>query len=637
MTHFLQRTVLILLGGSALTACATTEMRPDYPTRNLPTVATPAPAPTPVAPPADPEPQPTAPPPAAAVEQTPLAPLAPAVPREPAYTPPPRPAEPAYETVTRRSVTGRVVDAAGKAQTYEVKKGDNLGRIADRLGMTVEELKDANDLKGNMIQPGQELKGPASKGKAYVVASGDSLFAIARRFNVSADDLRDQNDLGANATLQVGQRLLLPEGYRDRGPTVTTERVPVAGGEASPPPVSTRPAPRPQAPPVQAEEREPEPAPGPSYRTVSRRTITGRVVEVEGPRASYTVKKGDNLARIAERLDMTVEDLKDANNLKSTTIQPDQVLKGPRTTSKAYVTASGDTLAGIARRFGVTEAALRSENNYRRNAEIRSGMRVKLPDGYRDRGPITVSERVEIPAPRPQPAPQPQPRPYTPPAAAPEPPASLPSAPQPYTPPSRPATPPPVATTPQPTPRPYTPLPPPPTPTPAPTPAPSTPSATPTPRPYVPPAPAPSATPSAADQQISQLGRGRFAWPIRGDIVSDFGAKPGNQRNDGVNIRGSTGDTVRAAAAGDVVYAGDQVPGFGNLVLIKHADGWVTAYGHLARADVKMQQKVAAGQQIGQVGQTGGVSEPQLHFEVRYAPSPLERARPIDPKLVLPR
>ncbi|RYG03674.1 MAG: M23 family metallopeptidase, partial [Caulobacteraceae bacterium] len=103
------------------------------------------------------------------------------------------------------------------------------------------------------------------------------------------------------------------------------------------------------------------------------------------------------------------------------------------------------------------------------------------------------------------------------------------------------------------------------------------------------------------------------------------------------NIRVSTGEPVRAAAAGDVVYAGDQVPGFGNLVLVKHADGWVTAYGHMSRVDVKMQQKITQGQQIGQAGSTGGVTEPQLHFEVRYAPTPQDRARPIDPKLVLPK
>ncbi|MCW5758320.1 MAG: M23 family metallopeptidase [Phenylobacterium sp.] len=91
---------------------------------------------------------------------------------------------------------------------------------------------------------------------------------------------------------------------------------------------------------------------------------------------------------------------------------------------------------------------------------------------------------------------------------------------------------------------------------------------------------------------------------------------------------------MRAAAAGDVVYAGDQVPGFGNLVLVKHADGWVTAYGHMGRVDVRMQQKVEQGQQIGQAGSSGGVSEP--HFEV-HAPTPQERARPVNPTLVLPQ
>jgi murein DD-endopeptidase MepM/ murein hydrolase activator NlpD len=73
------------------------------------------------------------------------------------------------------------------------------------------------------------------------------------------------------------------------------------------------------------------------------------------------------------------------------------------------------------------------------------------------------------------------------------------------------------------------------------------------------------------------------------------------------------------------------VPGFGNLVLIKHADGWVTAYGHLAKIDVKMRQQVGRGAVIGQVGQSGGVDRPQLHFEMRYATSPAEKARPMDP------
>ena len=121
---------------------------------------------------------------------------------------------------------------------------------------------------------------------------------------------------------------------------------------------------------------------------------------------------------------------------------------------------------------------------------------------------------------------------------------------------------------------------------------------------------------------MPSAGRGRFIWPVRGEIISPFGVKGVGRRNDGVDVRAPQGSLVRAAAAGEVVYAGDQVPGFGNLVLVKHADGWVTAYAHLDKVSVQMRQTVTQGQELGQVGQTGGVTEPQLHFEIRYAPTP---------------
>ena len=108
-------------------------------------------------------------------------------------------------------------------------------------------------------------------------------------------------------------------------------------------------------------------------------------------------------------------------------------------------------------------------------------------------------------------------------------------------------------------------------------------------------------------------------------------------KNDGLNIGADLGATVRSAADGQVVYAGDSVPGFGEMVLVKHSDGWITAYGHLSRIDVKMSQRVAQGEEIGQVGQSGGIDRPQLHFEVRYAPpSSREKALPVDPGILLP-
>jgi murein DD-endopeptidase MepM/ murein hydrolase activator NlpD len=146
------------------------------------------------------------------------------------------------------------------------------------------------------------------------------------------------------------------------------------------------------------------------------------------------------------------------------------------------------------------------------------------------------------------------------------------------------------------------------------------------------PAPAPP-----TEAEIIASGRGRFIWPVRGDIISGFGPKDTGQRNDGINITGKEGDIVKSAAAGDVVYSGNLVPGFGNLVLIKHEGGWVTAYAHLSKTLVKIKDRIAQGQDIGAVGKTGGVETPQLHFELRYAPSPKEKARPVDPALVMPR
>jgi len=145
-----------------------------------------------------------------------------------------------------------------------------------------------------------------------------------------------------------------------------------------------------------------------------------------------------------------------------------------------------------------------------------------------------------------------------------------------------------------------------------------------------------SASGQASDTEVSTAGRGRFIWPIKGAILSPFGDRGPGQRNDGLDISASTGESVVAAAGGEVVYAGSSIPGFGNLVLVKHPGGWVTAYAHLDRIEVRMRDEVSQGEEIGQAGQTGVVDRPELHFEVRYAPDPSEKARPVDPTLVLP-
>lgn len=109
-----------------------------------------------------------------------------------------------------------------------------------------------------------------------------------------------------------------------------------------------------------------------------------------------------------------------------------------------------------------------------------------------------------------------------------------------------------------------------------------------------------------------------FAWPLRGRILTSFGPQPGGQHNDGINIAARQGDPVRAAEAGVVAYAGNELKGFGNLLLIRHADGWMTAYAHNDRLLVGRGDKVRRGQVIARVGRSGSVSSPQLHFEIRH-------------------
>ena len=111
--------------------------------------------------------------------------------------------------------------------------------------------------------------------------------------------------------------------------------------------------------------------------------------------------------------------------------------------------------------------------------------------------------------------------------------------------------------------------------------------------------------------------RENFYWPVKGKIVSSFGAKRGGIYNDGINIAAPEGRNVRAAASGTVVYTGSELKGYGNLVIIKHSNGWITAYAHTKDVKVEKGQRVKRGQVIGEVGVSGNVSKPQLHFAIR--------------------
>ena len=109
----------------------------------------------------------------------------------------------------------------------------------------------------------------------------------------------------------------------------------------------------------------------------------------------------------------------------------------------------------------------------------------------------------------------------------------------------------------------------------------------------------------------------KFDWPVKGTIISGYGNLGSGRKNDGINIKAALGTNVKAADSGTIAYAGNELKGFGNLILIKHSDGWITAYAHNDRLFVKKGQKVSRGEKIATVGSTGSVTTPQLHFEVR--------------------
>ena len=109
----------------------------------------------------------------------------------------------------------------------------------------------------------------------------------------------------------------------------------------------------------------------------------------------------------------------------------------------------------------------------------------------------------------------------------------------------------------------------------------------------------------------------KFLWPVRGKVIARYGPREGGLHNDGINIAAPRGSTVRAAENGVVAYAGNELRGYGKLVLIRHQGGWITAYAHNDTLLVNRGDTVRRGQAIGKVGSSGNVGQPQTHFEIR--------------------
>ncbi len=154
-----------------------------------------------------------------------------------------------------------------------------------------------------------------------------------------------------------------------------------------------------------------------------------------------------------------------------------------------------------------------------------------------------------------------------------------------------------------------------------------------TPPSFSPPPQGSSREPSAADEARAEdtapsaaLHGGRYPWPVRGRVLAAYGLAAGGTHNDGINIAAPKGAPIAAIDGGVVAYAGNELRGYGNLVLVKHPNGFISAYAHCEELLVKQGEKVNRGQVIAKVGTTGGVSEPQLHFELRRG------KRAVDPR-----
>jgi murein DD-endopeptidase MepM/ murein hydrolase activator NlpD len=322
---------------------------------------------------------------------------------------------------------------------------------------------------------------------------------------------------------------------------------------------------------------------------------------------SYLVKPGDTIYSIARELHVSVRSLIDTNQLQAPfNVTPGQRLVLPG--SGFYIVAKGDNLSMIAKKTGVPFGTLARTNNLAAPYVLQVGQKLVLPAAAPSAPPpatVVASAAPPLPAAAPLP-----PAVTSAPLPAPPGAASAPvSAPQVVSVSPNAA---PAAAVPVPGPAPIAPA--------AATPPVSAPISTPTQTAALPPAPLPAPP--------AQSGHG-FIWPLKGDVILDYGTTGHGQHNDGINIAAARGTPVMAAESGVVAYAGNELRGFGNLLLIKHEGGWMTAYAHNDALLVKRGDVVKRGQKIAKVGDSGGVSQPQLHFEVRQG------TRAVDPATVL--
>jgi murein DD-endopeptidase MepM/ murein hydrolase activator NlpD len=137
----------------------------------------------------------------------------------------------------------------------------------------------------------------------------------------------------------------------------------------------------------------------------------------------------------------------------------------------------------------------------------------------------------------------------------------------------------------------------------------------------------PAEKPADVDTSMGSDATPSFHWPVRGQVIAGFGPKSDGQRNDGIDIAVPENTPIKAANDGVVIYSGNQLKSFGNLVLVRHSNDYVTAYAHAKEIRVKKGDPIKGGEIIGMSGQTGNVDTPQVHFEIRKGSTPVDPMR----------
>ncbi|WP_246164177.1 LysM peptidoglycan-binding domain-containing M23 family metallopeptidase [Blastochloris sulfoviridis] len=357
-------------------------------------------------------------------------------------------------------------------------------------------------------------------------------------------------------------------------------------------------------------------SPGPAYRPMSsvtppRADVTGSLPPAGAPAAGGTtvvVKSGETIASLARRYGVSSKAIMSANNIADARLvragqrlvipgsgyQPAPAVQPPAerfatasvppavAAAGTHIVNSGDTLNAIARRYKVNRTALASANGLSAESHLSIGQRLTIP------GRAAPAQQVAATAPARQMAAQP------PASASPLRAEAM-----------------------------------------APTPGRFERTASAAPAQKLEPSHKsqqpvetaamvqPTETPEETKAEPARKGVA-FRWPVRGRVIANYGTKPGGEKNDGINIAVPEGATIKAAEDGVVAYAGSELKGYGNLVLIRHSDGWVTAYAHNSEVMVKRGDSVKRGQSIARAGQSGSVTSPQLHFEVRRGSNPVD-------------